>query len=290
MSTDDNENFTMVSSDGLLKCVENCGNGQCENAVEVPIGPLALEIKSRYSPIENKELMPLNYTPPVYNLCQLMAEMKILDTNTLWFVSSSPQSVALYILDFDDKIWSILWETSKDIYDAKEISEPNTLPGNVSELKCKMEKFIDKTSIIAAEVPLFKCQDNEMYSNMANVRNPAYRFRKNYPLTNIRDTNIQQINTRILECCTRSVKLIREANDMCRRKATELLLFVLTDIDREFNKDKPAAVPIAYALKGESICLDTTRKMVNDVRNYLHEQKCKVLVEAYDGQWAGLVF
>ena len=94
----------MVSPDGLLKCVENCGNGQCKNAVEVPIGPLALEIKSHYSPTENKELIPLNYTPPVYNLCQLMAEMKILDTNTLWFVSSSPQSVALSILDFDEQI------------------------------------------------------------------------------------------------------------------------------------------------------------------------------------------
>ena len=280
----------MVSPDGLLKCVENCGNGQCENAVEVPIGPLALEIKSRYSPTANKELMPLNYTPPVYNLCQLMAEMKILDTNTLWFVSSSPQSVALSILDFDDKIWSILWKAAKDIYDGNDITEPKTLPGNVSEIKCKMEKFIDKNAIIAAEVPLLKCRDNEMYSNMANVRNPAYRFRKNYPLSNIRETNIQRINTRILECCTRSVKLIREAYDMCRRKATEVLLFVLTDTDRDFNKDKPAAVPLAYALKGKSIRLDTARKMVNDVRNYLHEQKCSVLVEAYDGQWAGLVF
>ena len=232
--------------------------------------------------------MPLNYTPPVYNLCQLMAEMKILDTNTLWFVSSSPQSVALSILDFDDKLWSTIWQACKDIYDSKEKSEPKHLPGNASELKWKSSLI--KLLLIAAEVPLLKCEDNQMYSNMANVRNPAYRFRKNYLLTNVQDTDIQRINTRILECCIRSVKLIRESYDMCRRKATEVLLFVLTDTDREFNRDKPAAVPIAYALKGESIRLDTARKMVNDVRDYLHEQTCKVLVEAYDGQWAGLVF
>ena len=125
---------------------------------------------------------------------------------------------------------------------------------------------------------------------MGKIRNPAYRFRKNYPLSNVQDTNIQRINTRILESCTKSVKLIREAYDICHRKATEVLLFVLTDTYRQFNRDKLATVPIAYALKGKSICPEMARKMVDGVRGFLYENKCKVLVEAYDSQWAGLVF
>ena len=86
------------------------------------------------------------------------------------------------------------------------------------------------------------------------------------------------------------MECICEAHDLCRRKATEVLLFVLTDTDREYCKDKPNVIPIAYALKGKSLKVSTCRKMVNDVCNFLHGKGVNVLVEVYDGQWAGLVF
>ena len=83
---------------------------------------------------------------------------------------------------------------------------------------------------------------------------------------------------------------IREAHDLCRRKATEVLLFVLTDTDREYSKDKPNAIPIAYALKCKSLKVSTCRQMMNDVRNTMKDNGINILVKAYDGQWCGLVF
>ena len=80
---------------------------------------------------------------------------------------------------------------------------------------------------------------------------------------------------------------ICEAHDLCRRKAIEVLLFVLTDTDREYSKDKPNAIPIAYALKGKSLKVSTCRQMINDVCNFLQQNGINVLVEAYDGQWSG---
>ena len=68
----------------------------------------------------------------------------------------------------------------------------------------------------------------------------------------------------------------------------EVLLF--TDTDRSYNKDKPSAVPIAYGLKGRSLKTSTARQMVTDIPNFLHHHQINVLVEAYDGQWANLVF
>ena len=83
---------------------------------------------------------------------------------------------------------------------------------------------------------------------------------------------------------------IREAHDLCRRKATEVLLFVLTDTDREYSKDKPNAIPVAYALKGKSLKVSTCRQMMNDMCNTMKENGIDILVEAYDGQWSRLVF
>ena len=50
---------------------------------------------------------------------------------------------------------------------------------------------------------------------------------------------------------------ICEAHHLCRRKATEVLLFVLTDTDREYSKSN--AIPVAYALKGKSLKVSTCR-------------------------------
>ena len=47
------EHFMVISPDGLLHCVEHC-DGKCENALNLPIGPIAVEMKCPYSPIHNK--------------------------------------------------------------------------------------------------------------------------------------------------------------------------------------------------------------------------------------------
>ena len=67
-------------------------------------------------------------------------------------------------------------------------------------------------------------------------------------------------------------------------------MFLLTDTDHEYTKDKLNAIPIAYALKGKSLKTSICRQMMNDVQNFLCAKGVNVLVEAYDGQWSGLVF
>ena len=102
--------------------------------------------------------------------------------------------------------------------------------------------------------------------------------------------NWKKINDEIVNLCDDTVSLLNKSNNILRRKATEILLFLITDTDREFQKELPISVPIAYGMKGKSIRLDTVRKMMNVVRDELKEHNCNVLVEALDGQWAGLIF
>ena len=150
-----------------------------------------------------------------------------------------------------------------------------------------MEAFVNEQSTLAVEVPTLQCIDIRTFENLENINNPMYRFRPPYPSY---EYNTESIKEKIVQCCISSSECIREAHDLCRRKATEVLLFLLTDTDREYSKDKASAIPIAYALKGKSLKVSVCRKMMNDVRTYLHRKNVNVLVEAYDGQWSGLVF
>ena len=57
-----------------------------------------------------------------------------------------------------------------------------------------------------------------------------------------------------------------------------------------FCKDKPISIPVAFALKGRSICTATTQKPINRVRDKMKEQQIPILCKCMDGQWAGIMF
>ena len=75
----------------------------------------------------------------------------------------------------------------------------------------------------------------------------------------------RSINCKIVDLCYDTITLLEKCNNLLRRKATELLLFVATDTDRILNKDLPLSVPIVYGMKGKSIRLDTAHNMINVV-------------------------
>ena len=104
------------------------------------------------------------------------------------------------------------------------------------------------------------------------------------------NVDVDEVPQWVLNCCTSTMCAITEAHDLEHCIATEVMLFLLTDMDRSFNKDRPHTIPVAYALKGKSLTSATARRMVSDVRDFLDRNKINVLVEAYDGQWSNLVF
>ena len=103
----------------------------------------------------------------------------------------------------------------------------------------------------------------------------------------------QDIIECIVDLCDKNIgigKVLEKANDSFRRKATKLLLFVISDSDREFNKDLPSCVPIAYQLKAKSIWINTAWKMIDVVLNTLKDKGVNFLAESLDGQWVQVVF
>ena len=93
-----------------------------------------------------------------------------------------------------------------------------------------------------------------------------------------------------MDLCERNITFLEKRHDSLQRKATELLLFIACDSDREFQKDVPSCIPIAYGLKSKSIHLETARKMIDVVLNNLHQKGVNVLAESLDGHWAQIVF
>ena len=275
-----------VSADGLLKCLDNCDGG-CKNLLNLPTGPFILEMKCPYSGISNKEILPVQYSCSYYYLPQLLSEMKSCGSSIAMFASCSPESLAMSYIDFSEEKWEKLWKLTLELFDMEKVSLPTQVNPQSLKIKEELKSVSAELNLLAVEVPTLECVDTKRYENIPNVNNPMYRFHPPYPPSY---NNVADIREAILECGSRLIETIREAHNLCRRKASEVLLFLLTDTDREYNKDRPSSVPIAYALKGKSLKTSVCRSMMNKVRNVLNDNKIQILVEAYDGQWANLVF
>ena len=276
------EKFMLVSLDGSMRCVEDC-NGNCVNRLGVPIGTMALEIKCPFSAIANKMLMPVNYECPHYYASQVLGEMKVLDGLRTMVVSCSLESLTMCYIDWNMELWQKLWQLALEFYDVQNPSLPTQVHPQLRDLRSLLKEFVHANSVIAVEVPTLECIDSKAYEKFKSDHSEFYRYRDKYPRLNV---DVDEVRECVLNCCEASLCAITEAHDLERRKATEVLLFLLTDTDRAYNKDKPHAVPVAYALKGRSLKSSTARQMVTHVREFLHRNKINVLVEAYDGQWA----
>ena len=146
-------------------------------------------------------------------------------------------------------VFTSLWGLARELYADGNLSKPTTLHGESIALRPALKTFSEKKSTFVAEIPVLTGCNNSMETRYLGPDH-VYQF-----VDSIRNEYVdpEEVNKEIYDLCQESYKLIVRAHNLQRQKASEVLLFVCTDSDREFNKDKPSSIPIAYALKGKSI-------------------------------------
>ena len=102
----------------------------------------------------------------------------------------------------------------------------------------------------------------------------------------LRNVSDSTIATKLKAICCVTKDLVSEAYELQRRKATEILAFVISDTDRIHDGEHPNQIPIAYALKGYSPSTEKLREMIDVVRNKCKSEGIDVLCKSTDGQWA----
>ena len=275
--------FLEVSPDGIITCNNNCGN--CSNIMQVPVGTLSLELKCQYTSISNKKMLPVQYQPPQYYCCQLLCQMVATNTYIMLFGSCSLESMAICFVDRCQDTWKPLWHLAHEMYADGNLTKPTALHGESTCLHPTLKHFSDVKSTLAAEIPILIGIDNNLETQ--TMPNGFYKY---VPPLSSEFVDGEDVNKRIYELCQESYKVLLKAFNLQRRKASEVLLFVCMDSDREFNKDKPTSIPLVYGLKGRSIRNSTARKMINIVRDKLKDNGTSIFCESVDGQWSGIVF
>jgi hypothetical protein len=78
--------------------------------------------------------------------------------------------------------------------------------------------------------------------------------------------------------------LLNEAHMLTYPRATEIVVFMMSDLNRTYHPERPHSVPVAYGLRGYSMTTDVMRKMMNEVHEKATSKGLKVLVISSDGE------
>ena len=87
----------------------------------------------------------------------------------------------------------------------------------------------------------------------------------------------------------KSLAVLDTGFNLLRRKATEVMVWVLTNKNRDLGSEVPCSVPIAYGLKDYKLTSMAMRKATEDVLTTCENKGLRILTLYADGQWINLM-
>ena len=260
----DKESFLVVSPDGSLK--------ESQNAVP----KMMYETKCKTS---NLYTTDVNYEIPKYYVTQLLCEMFAYDCKELLLTCWPIQSTTVFRVMFDENLWQCIWEAMCTLYGTDKPKRPTKFPANVAAIKTKITEFLQTNvsflgkfpSCVATNAP----ENNFQYGDGAYIACSTSVSQK--------DDSIAPEN--LLSTLHNVRKWQEEAYQLCRTTATEILMFMVNDLDRRYHMEISNSHPVAYALKGPSMSNETLREMTDYVIQKYIDNGLSVLATSSDGQW-----
>ena len=289
------QDLLMVSPDGIFKCGhENDTSHVCKSIFKLPFHQeLIVEIKSIYSAIKNKTLTPVLYNPRECHVPQTCAQMEIWETNAGIYVTAGLDTFTVTFLEHSNTLWQDLWSICKEFYDEMSLD----MPDYVSELKapCKdaIQDYLAEKATFFCEMPLVRSKyPTDVMEAMETPIEPRYYPYKGRfsPESETQPRNWETAIQEWLQVLSDAKVAVQEAFQLERRKATELIMFVLSNADRITSKKFPLGVPVCYCLKGRSLSQEKMRTLITTVLKRVQANNTRVLATVMDGQWSQVVF
>lgn len=226
---------------------------------------------------------PMQHVIPQYYVCQILSEMLCLQVDNLYLLSYSKESMAILYARFDAELWSIIF---KEIEGLDRNKVPKKLGMHLNILKKKISDFQKQNVTLIAEIRSKKAIECDHSTYVGQDIRIGHVRPSDCVVSETYGVLMSQNHRTFLRCG----ELIAHVHKLCVKKASEVLVFLLGDLDRVYKSELPHAFPIGYGFKGYSMSTETMRKMIKDVLYALFIRGIYTPVVSYDGQWAKLAF
>ena len=96
---------------------------------------------------------------------------------------------------------------------------------------------------------------------------------------------MEEINHQCKAICFEGKPLFQSGHNTLHQEAQEVLVFMLSDHNRQHDEYVPYLMPLGYAMKGKTLKNNELHFLIDHCRDELKEKKIPILCEVYDGQW-----
>ena len=170
--------------------------------------------------------------------------MKVKNTLKALNCSYNKESTTFILLDFSPTLWYEVWCLIEELCGGIHPQKSKSNAKFKEMLKHKLMEYIQENSNLVAELPSCVAVHREMEHVTHNV--PYFIP----PEPSFTLTSSQSIANEIKVICANSIQMLQEGFQLLHNKASEILAFIITDLDKKFSATIPTYMPAAYGLKG----------------------------------------
>ena len=178
-------------------------------------------------------------------------------------------------------LWKKVFHELKSVFGTDIPKRPTKLSQCAKELKEEIKTFASTNAVFLCEVPSLTgtaCSHETQGSSCVFQEHTS-------------DSGQTQRHRRpdVIQALNNSLLCVREAYQLSRKRATEVAMFMVSDLDRVTDFGLAHSMPVAYGLQGPGVSTDTVRKMLKIVLESLDSAGLEPIVFSSDGQFIQLM-
>ncbi|KAH3697092.1 hypothetical protein DPMN_084577 [Dreissena polymorpha] len=232
-------------------------DGSLREDSDISTTKVGVEIKCPYYRIHNQ--FPVRY------LLQCLSQIEVLNVNYLLFVSWTAEETVVFRVKRDCQLFQEAMKIAFAMYGHDKVNKPTKLSEEQKKLKERLTEISKQVEFVGTFSSLVHSSSTTLYSQ---------------PIISIWD----------VKAILHKVKAEAEAfYELNRERATEAVVFLVSDLDRSWDKENVKWSPVAWFPKGYSLTTGTMRSIAEDVHDRCYEQTIHIPCSSFDGQWHGIV-
>ena len=166
----------------------------------------------------------------------------------LLYICCSPQATTVFQVTFDDDFWQMVWDSASHIFSYDEPQKPKGKSDMAQHISDRITIFRNNNVKLLAEFPsstALTCSHSD------STRDGQVSFGEH--TNGHRKITVVEAEQALYRARTS----MEEAYTLLRLPAKEVVVALITDLDRIKQTDIPHAIPISYGLAGYSTTTDT---------------------------------
>lgn len=230
----------------------------------------------------------VSYSIPNYYILQLITQMGASKESYGYHipesicVSWSEESTTAFLVKFDEDLYTAIVAEAEFLYGTHN-RRPTTKKPKTKELKAHIDTFLKQNVKYLGEFKSLKAiqcrHDSAQTDGVYGSHSSSTEQRQTFNAIDLFE----------IKSCIDDVKcLINQHFTLCFDRPSDVMVFMLSDLDRTYAIDKPYVFPVAYGLSPKHLKADTVRQMLEFLREQLKTYNIHVQVEAFDGQFSKL--